>query len=56
MNKKTFLGGWRPAGRGYVEQIKDLILARNKGFNKMVELLHKQLIRKGRIRTRSANF
>ena len=56
MNKKTYLGGWRPAGRGYVEQIKDLILARNKGFNKMVELLHKQLIRKGRIRTRSANF
>lgn len=56
MNKKTYLRGWRPAGRGYVEQIKDLILARNKGFNKMVELLHKQLIRKGRIRTRSANF
>lgn len=56
MNLKTYLGGWRPAGRAYVEQIKDLILARNKGFNKMVELLHKQLIRKGRIRTRSANF
>ena len=56
MNTKTYLGGWRPAGRAYVEQIKDLILARNKGFNKMVELLHKQLIRKGRIRTRSNNF
>lgn len=56
MNTKTYLSGWRPARKAYVEQIKDLILARNKGFNKMVELLHKQLIRKGRIRTRSNNF
>ena len=50
MNTKTYLGGWRPAGRAYVEQTKDLLVARNKGFIKLVELLHIQLMRKGRYR------
>ena len=56
MNPNTFLSGWKPAGKPYVEQKKDLLLARNKSLNKMVELLHKQLIRKGRLTHRSSNF
>lgn len=56
MNEKTFLSGWKPAGKPYVEQKKDLLLARNKALNKMVELLHKQLIRKGRLKNRSSTF
>ncbi|WP_086245245.1 hypothetical protein [Campylobacter devanensis] len=50
MNKKTYLWGWKPAGRPYLEQTKDLLVARNKGFIKLVELLHIQLMRKGRYR------
>lgn len=50
MNKKTFLWGWKPAGRPYLEQTKDLLVARNKGFIKLVELLHIQLMRKGKHR------
>ncbi|WP_086270058.1 hypothetical protein [Campylobacter devanensis] len=50
MNTKTYLWGWKPAGRPYLEQTKDLLVARNKGFIKLVELLHIQLMRKGRYR------
>ena len=32
MNTKTYLWGWKPAGRPYLEQTKDLLVARNKGF------------------------
>lgn len=50
MNTKTYLWGWKPAGRPYLEQTKDLLVARNKGFIKLVELLHIQLMRKGKYR------
>lgn len=50
MNTKTYLWGWKPTGRPYLEQTKDLLVARNKGFIKLVELLHIQLMRKGRYR------
>lgn len=50
MNTKTYLWGWKPAGRPYLEQTKDLLVARNKGFIKLVELLHIQLMRKGKHR------
>ena len=50
MNTKTYLWGWKPTGRPYLEQTKDLLVARNKGFIKLVELLHIQLMRKGRNR------
>ncbi|ALV24924.1 putative membrane protein [Campylobacter iguaniorum] len=50
MNKNTWITGWRPAGVPYVEQYKNLLLSRTKSCNKMLELLHLQLIRKGRAR------
>ncbi|ANE34340.1 putative membrane protein [Campylobacter hyointestinalis subsp. lawsonii CCUG 27631] len=50
MNNKTWIAGFRPAGEPYVEQLKKLLLARNKSLKKMVELLHLQLVRKGRAR------
>lgn len=48
MNNKTWIAGFRPAGEPYAEQLKKLLLARNKSLKKMVELLHLQLERKGR--------
>ncbi|RAZ37177.1 hypothetical protein [Campylobacter hyointestinalis] len=50
MNNKTWITGFRPAGEPYAEQLKKLLLARNKSLKKMVELLHLQLVRKGRAR------
>lgn len=47
MNNKTWITGYRPAGVPYVEQFKNLLLSRTKSCNKMVELLHLQLLRKG---------
>lgn len=47
MNNKTWITGYRPAGVPYVEQFKNLLLSRTKSCNKMLELLHLQLIRKG---------
>ncbi|CUU89117.1 Uncharacterised protein [Campylobacter hyointestinalis] len=47
MNNKTWITGYRPAGVPYVEQFKNLLLSRTKNCNKMLELLHLQLIRKG---------
>lgn len=47
MNNKTWITGYRPAGVPYVEQFKNLLLSRTKNCNKMLELLHLQLVRKG---------
>ena len=47
MNKNTYLGGYRPVGN-YMEQTKIALMARTRAFNRMLELLHLQIIRKGR--------
>lgn len=56
MNTKTWITGYRPAGVPYVEQFKNLLLSRSRSLHKMVELLHLQLLRKGRARDRTTFY
>ena len=55
MNKNTYLGGYRPVGN-YAAQAKIALMARTRAFNRMLELLHLQIIRKGRFVKYSEHF